>query len=223
MEMLREHLGVEKWVVFGGSWGSALALAYAEQHPERVFGLILVLVWQLGRAEVDWLYRGGVARIFPEQWARFIQGIPEAERDGDPAAAYARLLQDPDPRVRSQAAINWAAWEDAVLSLEPNSKQDHYGGKASEKLLAFARICAHYAAHDGWMQDGALLRDAVKLAGIPGVIIHGRHDLSCPLGPAWAFAKAWPDANLVIIDDAGHKTSPAMTEQLNLALEQLAR
>ena len=224
MEKLREHLEIEKWMLFGGSWGSGLAVEYAERHPERVSNLVLVAFWLMGRTEVDWLYRGGVASVFPDQWDRFIDDIPEVEHThgSDPAAAYAALMQDPDPEVRAQAALNWAAWEDAVLSLEPNGAPGHYSAKPSDDLLAFVRICAHFAAHNGWREDGALLRDAGKLAGIPGVIVHGRHDLSCPLGPARQFAQAWPGAKLVVVEDSGHKGSPEMNKQVSLALERFA-
>jgi proline iminopeptidase len=221
MELLREHLGVERWLVFGGSWGSTLALAYAERHPGRVSAMVLPAVWTMGRGDVDWLYRGGVARVFPEQWQRFRQALPEELR-GDPVAGYLRLLGDPDRRVRERAAAEWAAWEDAVLSLEPNGKPQHYGGRASDAGVAFARICAHYAAHHGWLDDGVLLREAARLAGIPGVVLHGRHDLSCPPDNAVALAAAWPDARLVLVDDAGHQGSPAMNDAVRRALADFA-
>jgi proline iminopeptidase len=214
IEQLREHLGVERWLVFGGSWGSALSVAYAERHPERVSELVLVALWMTGRSEVDWLYRGGVARLFPADWERFRNGVP------DPVAAYVKLLEDPDAEVRARAALGWAAWEDAVLSLEPHGKPAPCSDRVSAALLAFARICAHYAANDGWLEDGALLRDVGRLAGIPGVIIHGRHDLSCPLGAAWEFAHAWPDAELKVFEDAGHKGSAAMSEHLRAVLRR---
>jgi len=221
IEMLREHLGIERWVVFGSSWGSALALAYAEQHPDRVTGLILLLFWQMGRVEVDWLYRGGLSIVFPEQWQQFIDILPVHERV-NPPAGYARLLTHPDREQRMRAATGWAAWEDAALSLEPAGRRNHYRREQDDALLAFARICAHYAAHDGWLEPGALLRDAHRLAGIPGVIIHGRHDLSCPLGPAWTFAQAWPEGELVVLDDAGHQGTPSMGKEIGLALERFA-
>ncbi|MFF4761776.1 prolyl aminopeptidase [Streptomyces sp. NPDC001292] len=220
MEQLRAHLGVEQWLLFGGSWGSTLSVAYAERHPERVSEMVLPAFWMMGRSEVDWLYRGGVARLFPEAWERFSNGVPEDERDGDLVAAYVKLLEDPDASVRAQAALNWAAWEDAVLSLEPNGKPGPYSNHASDAVQAFARICAHYAANDGWLEDGALLRGAGRLAAIPGVIIHGRHDLSCPLGAAWEFARAWPGAELVVFDDAGHKGSAAMNRHVRAVLQR---
>lgn len=220
MERLRERLEVERWLLFGGSWGSALSLAYAERHPDRVSELVLVAYWPMGRSAVDWLYRGGVARLFPGEWERFGNAVPEGEPDL--IAAYARLMEDADPEVRARSALAWAAWEDAVLSLEPSGAPAPYCARASDSLLAFVRICAHYAANDGWLEDGALLRDARRLTGIPGVIIHGRHDLSCPLSAAWELARAWPDGELVVVDDAGHKGSDAMSRHLRGALARFA-
>ncbi|MFB6779383.1 prolyl aminopeptidase [Streptomyces sp. NPDC056352] len=222
MEQLRAYLGVERWLVFGGSWGSTLSVAYAERHPERVSEMVLPAFWTMGRSEVDWLYRGGVARLFPEQWERFRDGVPEGERGDDLVSAYVKLLDHPDPGVRAQAALDWAAWEDAVLSLEPNGKPAPYSDRASDALVAFARICAHYAAHDGWLEHGALLRGAGRLAGIPGVIMHGRHDLSCPLDTAWEFTRAWPGSELLVFDDAGHQGSAAMNEQVRRVLERFS-
>jgi proline iminopeptidase len=214
MEQLRGHLGIERWLVFGGSWGSTLSIAYAERHPERVSELVLVAFWLMGRKDVDWLYRGGVARLFPQEWERFAYGVQ------DPVAAYVERLDDPDAEVRRQAALDWTTWEDAVLSLEPNGKPAPYSDRASDASIAFARICAHYAAHDGWLADGDLLENAGRLRGIQGVILHGRQDLSCPLDSAWAFAQAWPEGELTVFDDAGHKGSPAMSERLRGVLER---
>jgi proline iminopeptidase len=220
MEQLREHLGVERWLVFGGSWGSGLSVAYAERHPERVTELVLPSFWTMTRAEIDWLYRGA-GRIFPEQWERFAAVVPAGERD-DVVAGYVRLMAGPDSDVRSRAAIEWCAWEDAVLSLEINGRPSPYSDRADDAMVAFVRICSLYAANTAWLADGALLRDAGRLAGIPGVIIHGRRDLSCPLGTAWDFAKAWPDCELVVVDDAGHRGSAEMNAQVRAAIERFA-
>ncbi len=217
MERLRVALDIERWLVFGGSWGSTLALAYAERHPHRVRELVLASMWFLGSSDVDWLYRGGLARVFPEQWERFAGDI-----DGDVVAAYVDRMADPDPDVRTAAAQRWTAWEDAVLSLEPNGRPSPFSDRPAQALQAFVRICSHYVAHTAWLEEGALLRDASQLAGVPGVIIHGRHDLSCPAQSAWRLAQAWPDAELFLIDDAGHKGSPASNQCLYDALDRFS-
>jgi proline iminopeptidase len=219
MERLREHLGVEQWLLYGGSWGSTLILAYAERHPERVSEIVLLGVTTTRRSEIDWLYRG-VGRFFPAEWARFRVGVPEADRDGDLVAAYARLLENPDPDVRSKAAWDWLAWEDAVISLESAGTPGAYSDRAPDAAIAFVRICSHYFSHGAWLEEGELLRNAKRLAGIPGVLVHGRLDLGSPLGTAWELAQAWPGSELVVVDDSGHTGSAAMTE---LALRTVAR
>jgi proline iminopeptidase len=221
MELLRQHLGIERWLLSGGSWGSTLLLAYAERHPERVSEIVISGVTTTRRSETDWLYRG-VGRFFPEEWERFRAGVPVADRDGDLVAAYARLMEDPDPRVRARAARDWCAWEDAVISLEPNGKPNAYSDRPPDGLLAFVRIAAHYFAHGAWLEEGALLRDAARLAGIPGVLIHGRLDLGSPLDTAWALARAWPDAELVVVGDSGHTGSGTMTRRKREALDAFA-
>jgi proline iminopeptidase len=222
MEQLREHLGINQWLLFGGSWGSTLSLAYAERYPERVSEIVLVSVTTTRRYEIDWLYRG-VGRFFPEAWKRFRDGVPEADRDGDLVGAYARLMENSDSDVRAKAAIDWCAWEDAVLSAEPHGKPNPYGEMPSRAMLAFVRICSHYFAHGGWLEEGQLIRDAGRLAGIPGILIHGRLDMSGPLDTAWELARAWPGAELVTIEDSGHKGSAAMSAALYGAFEQFAR
>jgi len=222
MEQLREHLRVERWLLFGGSWGSTLILAYAERHPDLVTEIVIPNVTTTRRSEIDWLYRG-VARFFPEEWERFRGGVPASSRDSDLVVAYARLMENPDPEIRARAAMDWCAWEDAVVSLEPNGASKPYGNQPPASLLAFARITAHYFAHGAWLEEGALLRDAGRLAGIPGVLIHGRLDLSSPLDTAWDLARAWPDAGLVIIGDAGHTGSNSMLRSVLDALERFAR
>ena len=222
MERLREHLGIDRWLLFGGSWGSTLILAYAERYPHRVSEIVICGVTTTRRAEIDWLYRG-VARFFPAEWYRFRSGVPEADRDGDLVAAYARLMEDPDPLVRAEAATAWCEWEDAVVSLEPNGRPNPYRDRPPAALLAFVRICTHYFAHAAWLEEGVLLRDAGRLAGIPGLLIHGRLDLSGPLITAWELARAWPDAELVAIDDSGHTGSDTMREQVRRAFDKFAR
>jgi proline iminopeptidase len=222
MERLREHLGIERWLLYGGSWGSTLILAYAERYPQRVSQIVLLGVTMTRRSETDWLYRG-VGRFFPEEWEQFRAGVPEAERDGDLVAAYARLLDDPDPDVRTRAAADWVAWEDAVISLEPKGVPKAYSSRPPDALLAFVRICAHYFSHGAWLEDEELLRGANRLAGIPAVLFHGRLDLSSPLGTAWELARAWPDARLVVVDDSGHTGSDTMKDEILGTLERFAR
>ena len=221
MERLREHLGIERWLLYGGSWGSTLVLAYAERHPERVSEIVIPSVTTTRRSEIDWLYRG-VGRIFPEAWDRFRAGVPEAERDGDLLAAYARLMDNPDPEVGTKAAVDWLTWEDAVISLEPNGTLNAYSDRPDDARLAFVRICAHYYSNGAWLEEGALLRDAGRLAGIPGVLVHGRHDLGFPLITAWELARVWPDAQLIVIEDSGHTGSAAFNKALREALDRFA-
>ncbi len=222
MERLRGHLGIDRWLLSGGSWGSTLILAYAERYPQRVSEIVISGVTTTRRSEIDWLYRG-VARFFPAEWERFRAGVPEADRAGDLVAAYARLMEDPDPLVRARAANDWCAWEDAVVSLEPNGKPNPYSDRPPAALLALVRICAHYFAHGAWLEEGALLRDAGRLAGIPGVLIHGRLDLSGPLDTAWELARAWPDAELIAVTDSGHTGSDTMRDRVLGALDTYAR
>ena len=206
MERLREHLGIGRWLLHGGSWGSTLILAYAQAYPERVSEIVIAAVTMTRRTEIDWLYRG-TRRFYPEQWERFREG---AGGDDDVVAAYARLMEDPDPAVRDRAATDWCAWEDAVLSGEPGDAKNIYSERPSAARLAFVRICAHYFAHGAWLAEGALLRDAGRLAGIPGVLIHGRLDLGGPLHTAWDLHRAWPGAELVVVENAGHVGSAEM-------------
>ncbi|MGW7056434.1 prolyl aminopeptidase [Streptomyces sp. NPDC054887] len=222
MERLREHLGIDRWLLFGGSWGSTLILAYAESHPDRVSEIVVSGVTTTRRSEIDWLYRG-VARFFPEAWQRFRAGVPGNVRDGDLTAAYARLVSDPDPAVREKATLDWCAWEDAVLSLEPSGDAHPYGDRPDAERVALVRLASHYFAHGAWLEEGQLLRDAGRLAGIPGVLLHGRHDLSSPRDTAWELAQAWPDAELTVVDDAGHKSSETMRGLVIGALDRFAR
>jgi proline iminopeptidase len=229
MERLREHLGVEAWLLFGGSWGVTLSLAYAQRHPERVSGMILVGITSCRRSELDWLYRGA-GRLFPEAWARFRDFVgAEHHRlptDSEPPIedllmAYSRLMDNPDPDVRARAATEWLAWEDAVISMESNGKPGQYSNRPDDAKLAFVRICAHYFANDGFLEDGVLIREAVRLAGIPGVLVHGRGDLGGPMVTAWELARAWPGAELVVIEDSGHTGSGAMQQALHDAGDRL--
>jgi proline iminopeptidase len=206
MERLREHLGIHRWLLTGGSWGTTLALVYAGRYPHRVSQIMLSAITTTRRSEIDWLYRG-VGRFFPEEWERFRDGAGETGLDGDLPAAYARLMEDPDPQVRNQAASSWSTWEDVVLSLEPNATPFLAGDQPDRGVLAFVRLCAHYFSHSAWLEDNAVIRDAPRLAGIPGVLIHGRLDLSCPAATAWELARAWAGVELLIDDHSGHRGS----------------
>jgi proline iminopeptidase len=221
MERLREHLGIERWLLYGGSWGSALILAYAERHPERVSEIVITSVTTARRSEYDWLYRGA-GRFFPEEWERFRDGVADDERGGDLLAAYARLTESPDADVRAKATADWLAWEDAIISGEPLGVPNAYSDRPPAAQLAFVRICAHYASHAAWLEEGVLLREAHRLAGIPGVLFHGRLDMGSPLVTAWELARAWPDAELRVIGDSGHTGSDTMRKETRATLARFA-
>lgn len=222
LEALREHLGILHWQLFGGSWGSTLALAYAETHPERVLSLILRGIFLVRDLELRWFYQEGASRIFPEAWEGFLKPIPEAER-GDMIAAYARRLFDPDPAVHLPAAQAWSVWEGSTLSLigDPQRVQrfsdPHFA-------LTFARIECHYFVNRGFLDhDGALLTNAARLADIPGVIVHGRYDVVTPVVSAVDLAAAWPKAELRIVPDAGHAmTEPGIIHDLIAATQEMS-
>jgi proline iminopeptidase len=219
MEKLRGHLDVDRWLLYGGSWASTLILAYAQRHPQRVAGAILVGVTMTRPSEIDWLYRG-LRRLLPQEWERFRAAVPEHLRDGPLVEAYRQLMEHPDPEVRHHAAREWCAWEDAAIAHEVQGSPGQYSTKPDDAKLAFVRICTHFFAHHGWLDDGQLLRDADRLAGIAGVLIHGRLDLSAPLTTAWELAQVWPDAELVVIDDSGHTGSPAMGDAIRQAISR---
>lgn len=221
IEALRGHLGVDRWLVSGGSWGSTLALAYAQQYPSRVSEIVLNTVTTSRRAEAKWLYND-LARFFPDAWQHFRGHVPEAERDGDVIAAYADRMEDADLTVRLATARAWCAWEDAVLTLEPHAEVSPFGSMPINDMLAFVRICTHFLRHGAWIEEGALIRDAHRLAAIPGVLIHGRRDMTCPLDTAWELARAWPGAKLVVLEDSGHLRSDSKRAALLGALDEFA-
>ncbi|WP_019937854.1 prolyl aminopeptidase [Bordetella sp. FB-8] len=204
MERLRaDVMGAEKWLVFGGSWGSTLALAYAQQHSGRVSELVVRGIFGLRRAELRWFYQEGASWLFPDYWEDFLAPIPSDER-GDLIAAYRKRLTGDDPVERLRAAKAWSLWEGRTITLMPSAK--HQQSHADERnALAFARIENHYFVHDGFMEcDGQLLRDAHRLHGIPGTIIQGRYDACTPARTAWELHKAWPQAVFHLVPDAGH-------------------
>jgi len=220
IEALRVHLGVDRWLVSGGSWGSTLALAYAQRYPSRASEIVLNSVTTSRRAEAKWLYND-LAHLFPDAWEQFRGHVPEANGDGV-IAAYADRMEDPDPTVRLETARAWCAWEDAVLSLEPQTEVSPLSSMPIRDMLAFVRICTHYLRHGAWLEEGAVIRDAPRLGGIPGVLIHGRRDITCPVETAWTLARAWPGAELVVVEDAGHLRSDSKRAALLRALDEFA-
>jgi proline iminopeptidase len=212
IELLRERLAVERWLVAGWSWGTTLALAYAEQHPDRVAALALTAVTTTGPREVEWITRD-VGRLFPSEWARFRDALPESDRDGSIVDAYARLLHSTHPAVREQAARDWCDWEASHVNVDgkrlppPRYADPRY-------RMCFARLVTHYWSHAAWRADGELLRNVTRIAHLPATLIHGRLDLSSPPDTAWELAQAWPAAELHIVADAGHTAGGSMGAHL---------
>jgi proline iminopeptidase len=218
IELLRRHLGIGRWLLHGGSWGSTLALAYAERHADRVTEMVLAPVVTTTGQEIDWITRG-VGAFFPDAWARFQGGVPEPERTGSLADAYHRLLMHPDSIVHDKAARDWCDREIAIVALRANDKPNlRYESPAFR--LGYARLVTHYWRHHGWLEDGALMLDAHRLSGIPGALIHGRLDLSSPLYTAWQLAQHWPGSELIVVDEAGHDRG--MSEAIVAALNRFA-
>lgn len=222
IERLRALAGAEQWLVFGGSWGSTLALAYTQKHPERVSALILRGIYTMTQPELAWYYQFGVSEMHPEKWGRFLAPVPEDQRH-DLLGAYYRMLTGDDQAAQLEAAKAWTIWEGETITLLPDAefvapfKDGHYA-------LAFARIETHYFINKGWMEEGQLLRDAGRLAGIPGTIVHGRYDMPCPARYAYALHKAWPDADFQLVEGAGHAYSePGILDQLIRATDRFAK
>ena len=214
MERLREHLQLERWQLLGGSWGSTLALAYAQTHPGRVSGLILRGIFTLRRCELEWFYQQGCSWIYPDAFEAFVAPIPENERH-DMIAAYYKRLTSPDPAVQREAAKAWSVWEGSTLSLlRDEGREKHFSRE--DFALAFARIECHYFINRGFFErDDQLLANAHLLKNIPGIIVHGRYDVVTPLKSAWELAKAWPRAVLKIVPDSGHAMSePGIIHEL---------
>ncbi len=208
IETIRKAMGVESWLVFGGSWGSTLALAYAQKHTERVSGLILRGIFTLRRRELAWFYQEGASRLFPDLWEKYLAPIPVNERH-DLISAYYRRLTSDDAEQQVPAARAWAVWEGSLSKLQRDPGMvDKYGGDMFS--LAFSRIECHYFVHGGWLEsDDQLIRDAKLLKQVPGVIVQGRYDVVCPPETAWALHKAWPQARFVMVEDAGHNSREA--------------
>ena len=221
IERLRELLGIRRWVVFGGSWGSTLGLAYAEAHADRVVGLVLRGIFLCRPRDIQWFYQSGADRLFPEAWARFVEPIPEAERD-DLVAAYHRRLTGPDRALRERVAQAWSVWEGSTSCLRPNPGVVAHFADPSV-AVSLARIECHYFRHDSFLAPDQLLRDANRLSGIPGFIVHGRYDVVCPVEQAVALHRVWPQAELRIVPDAGHSAAePAIARELVAATDALA-
>jgi proline iminopeptidase len=223
MELLRLLLGVERWQVMGGSWGSTLALAYAQQYPERILNLILRGIFLVRRAELDWFYQEGCSWLFPDAFEAYRDVIPPAERC-DMIAAYHRRLTDADRAVQLEAARAWSIWEGTTLSLYQDPERVKLFG-ADSYAIAFARIECHYFINRGFFAcDDQLLRDIGRIADVPGVIIHGRYDVVTPLKSAWDLHKAWPKSELRVVPDAGHAmTEPGITHELVAATQRFGR
>lgn len=223
IEALRTHLGIERWQVFGGSWGSTLALAYAQQYPERVTELVLRGIFLLRRKEIDWYYNGAAGNMYPDLWEKFLAPVPLDQRDSDLVEVYHRLLHSPDPEVATAAAVAWTTWEGATSTLLPNPERVAESGEP-RFALAFARIENHYFRHGGFLEEGQLLRDLAKITHIPVVIVQGRHDVVCPPVSAWDLHRAWPGSVLHIVDDAGHASNePGIVHRLVEATDEFAK
>ena len=221
VERLRKMCGHDKWQVFGGSWGATLALAYAETHPDCTSELVLRGVFLARQTEKDWLYTYGASEIMAEQWDQFTGLIPEDER-GDLVKAYYERLTSDDEETRLAAAREWSLWEGNVATLLPDpALLDAFADPA--KAVPFARICAKFFLEDFFLEEAQLLKNVSELSGIPGIIVQGRHDICTPPTSAWALKKAWPEADLWIVDDAGHSAAePGIVDGLVRATDKLA-
>lgn len=221
IELLRRNLGIEQWQVFGGSWGSALALVYAQSHPSAVTELVLRGIFTLRRHELEWFYEGGAEAIFPDLWQGFLAPIPVLERSRL-IEAYHRRLTDPDPAVHLPAGMAWTTWEASTLTLRPDP--DLVAAMATpEAAVAFARIENHYFMNEGWLRPGQLIEDVAAIRGIPAVIVQGRYDVCTPIMTAWDLHRAWPEADFVVVPDAGHSASePGIAAALRAATDRFA-
>jgi proline iminopeptidase len=220
IESLRTHLGIDRWLVLGASWGSVLGLAYAQLHPRSVSELVLFSVAGGTQREVDWATRG-MGRFFPEEWKRFEEGVPDSERDGDLSAAYYRLLLDPDPAVHDQAARDWCEWDDRQMRAPGQAPSRRYEDPDFRRCSA--RLVTHYWSHGHFMDDGALARNAARLAGIPGILIRGAVDFGAPIDLLWRLARDWPESELVVLEEEGHLGGKATDAAVVGATNRFAR
>jgi proline iminopeptidase len=207
IEILRAALQVKRWQVFGGSWGSTLALAYAQAHPDRVTEIVLRGIFMLRKKEIDWFYQHGASELFPDQWEHYLAPIPRSERS-DMLTAYHQRLTSDNAEVRLTAARAWSLWEGSTSTLLPN---ESIAAEFSEPemALALARIECHYFMNNGFMEDGQLIKNIDKIRDIPAIIVQGRYDVVCPAVSAWELSRAWPEANLKVTPDAGHSAFEA--------------
>ena len=222
IEALRKHLGIASWLVFGGSWGSTLALAYAEKHPDRVTALVLRGIFLLRRWELDWFYQRGAGLFFPDAFQAYLAPIPLSER-GDLIAAYHKRLVSENAAVRQEAARAWSVWEASTAHLLQD--KEYIASCAGDEFsLAFARIECHYFVHGGFLErENQLVEDVVKIQKVPAVIVQGRYDVICPVESAWELARAWPEADLRIVPDAGHAAfEPGIVHELVSATDRFA-
>ena len=221
IERLREMCGIDKWLVFGGSWGSTLSLAYAQAHPDRVTEIILRGIFLFSQSELDWLYRYGASEVYPEGWEDFLSVVSKDERS-DLVEAYRRRLTADDQATKMRAAKAWSTWEGLTVTLLPDPAM-MAEFTADDHAIAIARIENHYMSNKGWLDEGQLLRGAEKLRGIPAVIVQGRHDCCTPPRAAWELKKAWPEVELEIIPDGGHLYSePGVLDGLIRATDRFA-
>lgn len=219
MERIREHLGIDKWVLFGGSWGSTLSLAYAQRHPDRVHALILRGIFLCRPQDFHWFYQDGASRLFPDYWQDYLAPIPQEER-GDLMQAFYKRLTGSDQIAQMHAAKAWSCWEGRTLTLRPSAEVVE---RFHERALAIARIECHYFVNDAFLEPDQLIRDMPKIAHLPGIIVHGRYDVVTPMDNAWALHQAWPGSELQIIREAGHAASePCITDALVRATNNMA-
>lgn len=220
IERLREHFGIDRWLVVGLSWGVTLGLTYAQAHPDRVMGMALGAITSGARREIEWITRD-MRRVFPREWERFVEPVPDDERGGNLAAAYARLLAHPDPAVREHAAQRWCEWEDTHVSLVPGWTPDRRYHDATFRTV-FARLVTHYWGNDCFLVENQLRDGMQLLADIPAVLVHGRYDVSSPLDTAWELSRLWDSSRLIVVDDAGHGGG-SFTGHLVAAIDSFAR